>query len=57
MKDKATKRAEAVERQARHGELSALDKLAKVSKRPGRSARERARILAQLDQTTAAVAA
>lgn len=40
------RRAEAVERQARYDAAPGFDKLAALAERPGRSERERARILA-----------
>lgn len=45
MKSKEAKRAEAAQRQAAHDATPAFDKLAKIAERPGRSVRERARIL------------
>lgn len=46
MKSMEQKRAEAVERQAEHDGLTTMQKLGKLTGRPGESKRERARILA-----------
>ncbi|WP_336647558.1 hypothetical protein [Microbacterium sp. MMO-10] len=46
MKTKDQKRAEAAERQALHDAMPGFDKLAKIVERPGKSERERGRILA-----------
>lgn len=48
MKSKEQKQAEAVERQAAHDELSAMQKLTQISARPGESKREKSRVLASL---------
>ncbi|MDR6867879.1 hypothetical protein J2Y69_002487 [Microbacterium resistens] len=45
MKTREQKRAEAVRRQEFHDALPGYDKLAKIAERPGKSERERARIL------------
>lgn len=49
MKSKEQKRAEAAERQVRYDGLSAIQKLGMIAHHPGESNRERARILADLD--------
>ncbi|WP_186324461.1 hypothetical protein [Microbacterium paludicola] len=49
MKSQEEKRAEAAERQAAHDGLNAMQKLAKISSRPGGSVKEKGRILADLD--------